>query len=470
VRSILLIAALGAGCYQPSPPEGAPCSPDRSCPSGLKCDDGICVSHPRDAGGDGSLDPDALDAYVFDAPCGACSGDRTSFVPCAGPVVLCPLGCISTSGDHCAQLAPANGVDPGLTAMTNATSVSGGIATFDTSTGTITGAITRASGTGVKSGIGYFQVTSGGVAMGVFTFASLVITSSGEADFVGSRPAVFLSDGAISVAGRIDLSAGCYGSDRTCAGPGGGAGSTMSTAASGTGAGANGVSGTNNDDSGGGGGGGGEPGAAGGSAASAAGGVAGSSCIATTMIPLRGGGGGGAGGTGQSAFPNGGGGGGAIQLTSETSISITGVIVSGGAGGSGGNTMGGSSASAGSGGGGGGGVLLEAPSVMVTGGAVVAANGGGGGGGGNSGVGPGTAGMPGGANATPATGGAGTASPGPGNGGNGGAGGSVPTVGGTGTNSGGGGGGRGVIHVRATSPTLTATFSPTATTGPIATQ
>jgi len=463
VRLGILAVVLVTGCYQASPQPGSPCSPEGMCPAGLECDLGVCVSHTMtDGGGDSTP--------AFDAACGMCSADHTAFVPCSGANVACGLGCITSGGDHCAQLVPANGIDPAWTAGTTAINV-GGVATFDTSTGAISGALTRASGTGVKSGIGYYQTTSGTASIGVFAFTSLTITAAGEARFTGSRSAAFLADGMIVIGGKIDVSAGCYGSDRSCAGPGGGAGSIMGTPASGGCAGGNAASSmTNADDGGGGGGGGGESGTVGGTASSAAAGTAGGGCIPVSLEPLRGGGGGGAGGPGASTFPPGGGGGGAIQLTSQTAVVVGGVIVSGGAGGNGGNTMSGSSASAGSGGGGGGGILLEAPTVTVQNGGVVAANGGGGGGGGNSGVGPGSPGAPGGSSTAVAMGGMGVASPGPANGGNGGAGATAPTAGGDGTNGGGGGGGRGMIRVRATTPTLSGTISPTATTAAIVTR
>jgi hypothetical protein len=61
-----LLVALVAGCYNPSPPAGAPCSLEGTCPSGLDCIDGRCVP-PGTAG-----EPDAaIDARVdaaIDAP------------------------------------------------------------------------------------------------------------------------------------------------------------------------------------------------------------------------------------------------------------------------------------------------------------------------------------------------------------------------------------------------------------------
>ncbi|HVK88140.1 MAG TPA: hypothetical protein VM513_28665, partial [Kofleriaceae bacterium] len=62
VAHILLVALL-AGCYEPSPPEGAPCTSAGSCPSPLVCDQGLCVRTPRDA----SVRDAARDAAAIDA-------------------------------------------------------------------------------------------------------------------------------------------------------------------------------------------------------------------------------------------------------------------------------------------------------------------------------------------------------------------------------------------------------------------
>jgi hypothetical protein len=150
-----------------------------------------------------------------------CSADGTELVTCAGPRVACPLGCTTAGGDHCVRLVPANDVDPTLTSGAMPVALSSGIATFDTDSGAITGALTRAAGTGVASGIGYYQV---GSELGVFAMGSLSVLANAEARFTGARAVVFLSEGPIQVDGRIDLSAGCYGADRSCPGPGGGAG------------------------------------------------------------------------------------------------------------------------------------------------------------------------------------------------------------------------------------------------------
>ena len=152
MRALVLLACLTA-CYHPTPLDGVECSASGICPSGLVCDRGLCVREPGDGG------------IAVDAACGTCSADGTELASCEGPRVPCPLGCTTAGGDHCVRLVPANDVDPTLTAGAMPVTISGGIATFDTGSGAITGALTRAAGAGVKSGIGYYQAGSG---LGVF--------------------------------------------------------------------------------------------------------------------------------------------------------------------------------------------------------------------------------------------------------------------------------------------------------------
>jgi len=451
----LLLIALGlVGCYNPAPQAGAPCD-NGVCPQGLKCIADVCVlDGSGEDGGPGG------DTIVVDAACGTCSPDGTMFVPCQGAPIACSLGCSASGGDHCSKIVPSNDIDPSSTFMTSAITITGSV-TFHTDSGEITGALTRPAGSGVSNGIRFTAISG----IGVFGFDSLTIENGGTVHFADDNAVALIAEGAIVVNGTIDGSGGCYGTQRDCAGPGGGVGASMGVTTGSCG-GHDGMHSTSNaDDGGGGGGGGGESGRSGGDASvSTTGGSGGSGCISASLVPLVGGGGGGAGGPGTSDFPLGGGGGGAIQLVSQTEIRIGGLIKVAGAGGDGGNTGGGNNATAGSGGGGGGGVLLEAPAVTLTG--TIAANGGAGGGGGNSGVGPGADGEDGTSSTTTAKGGMGVASPGPGNGGDGGAGGTSPTSGGNGTNSGGGGGGRGVIRINSqSSPSLDGTLSPSPTTG-----
>lgn len=61
VLAAIAVAAT-AGCYAPSPPEGAPCSAAGDCPSGLVCDGtGRCTRAPGD-GPDGPV-PDLVDPF-----------------------------------------------------------------------------------------------------------------------------------------------------------------------------------------------------------------------------------------------------------------------------------------------------------------------------------------------------------------------------------------------------------------------
>jgi hypothetical protein len=63
----VLAAVVAAGCYDPSPGEGAPCSPRGECPSGLVCDTGVCTREPAQPL-DELLDP-------FSRPDGAAIGN-----------------------------------------------------------------------------------------------------------------------------------------------------------------------------------------------------------------------------------------------------------------------------------------------------------------------------------------------------------------------------------------------------------
>lgn len=266
----------------------------------------------------------------------------------------------------------------------------------------------------------------------------------------GTRPLIVIAKGAIDVVGEIDFSGGftapsTFVTNFRIGGPGGGDGAQNSGGVDVDAAGCGGVLGTGGasagvaipgDNSGGGGGGGGLPGGDGGDKAAGSddGGPGGVACIDATLIPLVGGGGGGAGDT-VGGGGSGGGGGGAIQLTSMTSIEITGVMDVGGKGGFAQilNDEGGG------GGGAGGGILLEAPTVEVAG--VLAANGGGGG----SGRVDGNHGAQGTLTEAPAPGGVGTA--GSGDDGRGGAGGARTAGGLPGDDHDGAGGGGGAVGV-----------------------
>ncbi len=435
------------GCYHAVPPEGAPCGSDSDCPSPQTCVAGACSlgGIAIDARVEDSLAIDAFDLCTCNAGTQTCSLSGQT---------QCELGC-SANGPRCAIVLPSNGIPTSdLDGATMDVVVSGvSLTTFDVNTGQISGGITRAAGSGVINGIGYYQHTDsvGSNTLAEFSMKSLSVT--GTAQFTGSHSVVFLVATDVTIAGTIDVSGGSYGKDQRVAGPGAGTGGLGATPAAGCGAGGTGASDVGTGaDTGGGGGGYGGAGAAGGietaSTTMFAGGVAGVACVSIGLEPLLGGSGGGGGGPGGGTALPGGGGGGALQISALGTISVSGTINAGGAGGSPGPTNA-SNAGAGGGGGSGGGILLEAITVGITG--VLAANGGGGGGSSDHST-TGTVGSNGFAGAAPAQpgtpGGSAAAS------GSGGSRSSAPGVGGNSTdvNSGAGGGGVGAIFVRSTHP------------------
>ena len=260
-----------AGCYNPTIPENVPSGNGGVCPTPYRCHVGVCVAEPvTDAPGDltGFDAPDTLvdatmidatmiDATMIDAMADAsvdacvpsCTGSTLD--RCFGPTLQCSLGCSTSGGAHCERVIPANGVPVDFVdSVSVATTVTGGIAIFNTDTGEITGVVTRTAGAGVNANIRYEQVGS----LGVFAFAGFAVDPSGEVRFFGSRPAVFYAGGDLSVGGKIDLSGGCYGITASCAGPGGGVGAVIGTLAGGCGPGGNGASSgpASNNDAGGG--------------------------------------------------------------------------------------------------------------------------------------------------------------------------------------------------------------------------
>lgn len=464
--SLVLIA----GCFHPTPPEGAACARGTDCPDPLICDQGVCVRTPRDgAVDDGVIDAPPDVAIDADLSC-TCSGGKLT---CGSVNTTCTLGCMPmTVGARCLDVDPSNGV--GITAagaLTTDITVNGGIATFNTDTGAISGVITRSAGQGVIANIAFELRTTGTQPIGVWTFHRFAVNGGAAVRFTGARSAVFVSGTSVAVGGTIDGTGGCAGSDVACAGPGGGVGGNAAIA-TGCGPGGTGAAATSAGGDGGGGGGGGRgAGAAGGlGGGDGTGGVGGGACVAANAEPLVGGSGAGAGGPGAVARCKGGGGGGALQITALESLTVSGTITLGGAGGEGGagdpNT---SNAAAGCGGGAGGTLLLEAPAATISG--TLAANGGGGGGG-ASGANPGSPGAPGGVTATPASGGAPAGIGGAG--GAGAAGATAPVVGSPSTigNGGGGGGGIGAIYIRTSPGMLTqgGVATPVPGTGPIRTQ
>ena len=460
---------LVAGCYRPAPEEGTPCSPLGECPSPLTCSsDGRCVREGADAPSDMAIDvmPDA------DLTC-SCAGP--TMLHCASGDTACTLGCSMAPAAHCKQVVPSNGVDAALAgAVSSPLGVANGSTVVcDTDTGQITGDFTRAAGEGVINDVGFKKHMHFGRAIGLFYVSSLDVNPTGLVRFKGSAAAALLVRHTLTVDGRIDVSAGCGGTDRTCAGPGGAPGTRIGTMVTNPCSGKNGeTDNVNNSDAGGGGGGAGMVGAKGGDASTFLGGAAGSACLAQQLEPLIGGGGGGGGGNGANALgPPGGGGGGGLQLTALEGIAISGVVSANGSGGAGGAGSGAAAdGDAAGGGGAGGAVLIEAPTVNI-GGAVLVANGGGGGGAANSAQ-AGQPGEDGKLSASPAIGGATGAAPSTA-GGNGGAGSTAATFGpntGQNQNAGGGGGGVGRIFVRGTTTGVATTTSPPATSGALATR
>ncbi len=456
------------GCYHAVPPEGAPCVSDSDCPASLTCVMNECSRGPAI---DAPVDSVAIDAFDL---CTCSAGTQSCSL---SGQTMCALGC-SASGPHCSEVMPSNGIpvtdlDGATMDVVIASGSTGGPTTFDVNTGEISGAITRAAGTGVIDGIGYYQHADSVGANTLAEFSMKSLTVSGTVEFSGSHSVVFLVATDAIVTGAIDASGGAYGKDPQAAGPGAGPGGLGATPAAGCGAGGTGAtdSGTGAD-TGGGGGGYGGAGAAGGietaSMENFAGGTAGVACVGAGLEPLLGGSGGGGGGPGAGTALPGGGGGGALQISALGKITVSGTINAGGAGGSPGPTNP-SNAGAGGGGGSGGGILLEALTVSISG--VLAANGGGGGGSSDHAA-AGTAGANGFAGATPAQPG----TPG-GSAATSGAGGSRPSAPGVGgnssdVNSGAGGGGVGAIFIR-TAPGASlpgGTISPTAGTGIVRSQ
>lgn len=309
-----------------------------------------------DGAADGVVVPDAS---ICAEAGSTCVGDVLRVCEAAGesPVdSTCSWGCVEGE-PRCGALDPTGGVvdtsdlvaDPLLLDQTI-----NGTVTIDTSSGAM-GAV-RPAGSGVINGIG-FEVRAG---IGIFRFKSVVF--GGTMLLVGTLPAAFVADGAITVGGSVDARGSCATNN---AGPGGGQGGGPSTDGQGTGRGRRGTSAGSSDVSGGGGGGFGAPGSKGGDGGpigNVPGGAGGPTFGDFQILSLVGGSGGGGGGRGGDGGV-GGGGGGAVYLASNTSIAIAGGINAGGCGGSPAeNSLGG-----GGGGGSGGSILLEAPTVVVDG-------------------------------------------------------------------------------------------------------
>ncbi len=442
------LVVVTAGCFRPDS-AAVPCG-DGWCPAPLTCVAEVCQ-----AATDAEAGPDARAIG-----CGA--GDVLLLE--GGGQRPCPLGCTTTPDPHCLELAPSNGLDPALLAGTG-TLIIDGDTLIDTSTGTLSGAVSRA-GFGVDTTFAFEVSGPPGEEVAVLRASTLII-ERGTIIVEGSIPLVLLArELQVGAEAIVDVSARCSGPgvDRTCPGPGGGTGAggdpLAGERATGCGPGDSAELGSRSGGGGGGHGGGGGRGGRGNAGPSTPGGL---TCAGSELEPLRGGSGGGGStllgptdGRGQ-----GGGGGGAIQLTALEQLSIAGRIRSHGRGGAGGG-LAGIGGGGGGGGGAGGGVLLEAITCDLA-GAYVAANGGGGGGGTQEAATSSQPGADGSDTPEPAKGGDGAA-PG-GDGGAGGAGTSpggadgAATAGGALAGGGGGGGGAGVIvtrcHISSGAPTLT---------------
>lgn len=131
MRWVAGVAVL-AGCYGPSPKEGAPCSVNRECPVPLSCVAGTCV-------GEGTPPPDAP------PDSGACTCEGTT-LSCPLTDTPCALGCSTVDGPHCVMLTPSNGVDPTTAQTLNMPIVIDGTVTFNVDTGRVTGALSRPIG------------------------------------------------------------------------------------------------------------------------------------------------------------------------------------------------------------------------------------------------------------------------------------------------------------------------------------
>jgi hypothetical protein len=368
VFRVSLGVSLGA-CYRPSPPAGAPCGPGESCPAPLSCQGGFCV-------GDGTALDDALaiDVSPLDS-CTALTCDGDMLVGC-GTSRACTDGCLVVGTPHCARIRPSNGVSWDLVIVPGSPLVLGpGMHTFDTDTGVLT-----SNGVPVALPVNIASIRVG--TMRVLATGDLSISDEATLAISGTAALVLLVDGNATIAGTLQLVAGCTGGDPSCGGPGGGQGGrSASELAAGCGAGEPGGADVfNTSEAGGGGGGHGEDGDNSGGIGPGEG-AHGTACGNVTLEPLLGGSGGGAGGvTMDGRFGGrGGGGGGALQLTVSGTLDLTGELDAGGAGGENGLANGMTSQSGGGGGGGaGGGLLLEAAQLAISG--TVTANGGAGGG------------------------------------------------------------------------------------------
>jgi len=395
--SLLIVAAAGACSFNPSGSVDATTTGDDAhdvdgtLPDGALLDGALPDGTVPDGTlPDGTSPDSALPDGATDAPPDAacvpgCTGDLLTECTPLAMTRTCDLACLPGPTPHCAELVPSNLPDSSdLTGVTGGLAFRTGSYLLDTSTGVISdrvgNVIRPASDTTIR-----YRIVSTDPPIAVMAMTQLSIPAGATVFAVGRPALILLVGGSVTIAGQLDLSAGCFvGADytRRCGGPGAGWGGNA-TMGAGTGCAGGGAGQGQQRRSGGAGGGfatvGGNGGAGGGNPEAMAASI--SNCTGATLVPLAGGGGGGAGPASGGSF--GGGGGGAVQITSLTSITIassTAVtpadVYAGGAGGKAPTSLGG----AGGGAGAGGAILLEAPVVNLTQGRLTAAGGGGAGG------------------------------------------------------------------------------------------
>jgi hypothetical protein len=343
-----------------------------------------CGFHPG-AGTDGGGDDGRPDT-----PPGTC--DPASWPRCAGTelevcvddlpqITDCPFACVEGPA-HCGDPRPSNGVDPAAVPPSAMALVipAGQTWVADSGTGRIHicgGLDVRMAVPGVDNGIAFQQT---GTDPGVFALGSISVAATGKLRVIGDVPGVFLTAGAIDIAGTIEASGGIFAcdmtaacgipGDRRCSGPGPGLGGSFAADGEGPGHGVAGQTSGGNEY----GGGGGSFGSTGGKGGGGPGGAPGPAYGTPDLVPLLSGSGGAGGGAGTNVTNFGGGGGGGLQLSALGTMTISGTVRSGGGGGGYGNNT---FSHGGGGGGSGGAILLEALAIKITG--AVTANGGGGG-------------------------------------------------------------------------------------------
>ena len=160
-----------------------------------------------------------------------------STLSCATGDTLCGLGCIGDPIAHCGKLVPSNSLTLDDTLGLASVVTIDAPTVIDGDTGAITGGLTRASGSGVDADVRYEVVGS----LAVFAFHGLAITQTGSVRLAGSMPIAFLVATTTTIDGTIDGAAGCGSGDRTCPGPGGGAGAIATAMPGGCGPGSGGV-------------------------------------------------------------------------------------------------------------------------------------------------------------------------------------------------------------------------------------